>query len=51
MATLRRIQGSIAQWSVFEGRRMTLYITCLVTLKEKQPGDSPWYAVKEYALD
>ena len=51
MATLRRIQGSIAQWSVFEGRRMTLYITCLVTLKEKQPGDSPWYAVKEYAPD
>jgi predicted metal-dependent hydrolase len=51
IATLRRIQGSIAQWSVFEGCRVTLYITSLVTLKEKKPGDSPWYAIKEYAPD
>ncbi|MFZ2096500.1 MAG: hypothetical protein WAV05_07655 [Anaerolineales bacterium] len=51
MATLRRIQGSIAQWSVFEGRRVKLYITSLVTLKEKKIGDSPWYANKEYAPD
>jgi DNA-binding PadR family transcriptional regulator len=51
MATLRRIQGSIAQWSVFEGRRVTLYITSLVTMREKKMGDSPWYAVKVYAPD
>ncbi len=51
MATLRRIQGSIAQWSVFEGRRVKLYITSLVTLREKKTGDSPWYAIKEYAPD
>jgi DNA-binding PadR family transcriptional regulator len=51
MATLRRIQGSIAQWSVFEGRRVKLYITSLVTLREKKIGDSPWYAIKEYTSD
>jgi hypothetical protein len=51
ISTLRRVQGGIAQWSVFEGRRLTLYITCLVTLKERKAGDLPWYAVKEYAPD
>ncbi len=51
MGTLRRIQGSIAQWSIFEGRRVTLYITSLVTLREKKIGDSPWYAIKEYVPD
>ncbi len=49
MNTLRRVQGSIAQWSRFEGRSVTLHITCLATLKEKKPGESPWYALKEYA--
>jgi DNA-binding PadR family transcriptional regulator len=49
MATLRRIQGSIAQWSILDGRRVSLYITSLVTLKEKKPWESPWYAIKEYA--
>ena len=46
--TLRRVQGSIAQWSRFEGRSVTLYITCLVTLKSRSPEMSPWYAIKEY---
>jgi hypothetical protein len=41
MATLNRIQGSIAQWSVFDGRRVALYIINQVTLKEKTPGDIP----------
>ena len=48
MPTLRRIQGSIAQWTVFEGRRVTLYIISLVTLKEKTQEASPRYAIKEY---
>ena len=51
LATLRRIQGSIAQWSIFEGRRVTLYITHLGLLKERKPDEDPWYAVKEYARD
>ena len=51
LATLRRIQGSIAQWSIFEGRRVTLYITHLGLLKERKPKEDPWYAVKEYARD
>ena len=46
--TLRHVQGSIAQWSRFEGRSVTLYITCLVTLKSRSPEMSPWYAIKEY---
>lgn len=41
MATLRRIQGSITQWSVFERCRVALCIICLVTLKDKTLGDSP----------
>lgn len=49
MSTLRRIQGGIAQWSRFEGLGLKLYITCLSTLKSKNPGQSPWYAVKEYS--
>ncbi len=48
MNTLRRVQGSIAQWSRFEGRTVTLYISCLATLKETHPGASPWYAIKQY---
>ena len=46
--TLRRIQGGIAQWSRFEQCNAKLYITCLPELKEKLPGDSPWYAIKDY---
>jgi hypothetical protein len=51
LGTMRRIQGGIAQWSIFEGRRVTLYITSLVTLREKKIGDTPWYAIKEYVPD
>lgn len=51
VGTMRRIQGSLAQWSIFEGRRVTLCITSLVTLREKKVGDSPWYAIKEYVPD
>jgi hypothetical protein len=46
--TLRRIQGDIARWSRFEGHSVALYLTCLSVLKERQAGESPWYAVKEY---
>jgi hypothetical protein len=49
--TLRRIQGGIAQWSRFERRNVKLYITCLPELKAKLPGDSPWYAVKDYTAE
>ncbi len=49
--TLRRVQGSIAQWSGYEGISVTLYITCLAVLKERKPGQSPWYAVKEYTFE
>lgn len=49
--TLRRVQGSIAQWSGYEGVSVTLYITCLAVLKDRKPGQSPWYAVKEYIFD
>jgi DNA-binding PadR family transcriptional regulator len=49
LATLRRIQGNIAQGSILEGRRINLFITSLVTLKEKKPWESPWYALKEYS--
>jgi len=51
LGTMRRIQGGIAQWSIFEGHRVTLFITSLVTLREKKIGDSPWYAIKEYVPD
>jgi DNA-binding PadR family transcriptional regulator len=51
LGTMRRIQGGIAQWSIFEGRRVTLYVTSLVTLREKKKGDNPWYAIKEYVPD
>ncbi len=47
--TLRRIQGNVLQWSRLEGRSVTLLITHLAHLKERNPGDSPWYAVKEYS--
>lgn len=49
--TLRRVQGSIAQWSGYEGISVTLYITCLAVLNDKKPGQSPWYAVKEYTFE
>jgi hypothetical protein len=48
MNTLRRIQGDIARWSLFEGSSVKLYITCLSYLKERHSDESPWYAVKEY---
>ncbi len=39
--TLRRIQGSIAQWSGYDGVSVKLYITCLAVLKEKKAGRQP----------
>ena len=49
LGNLRRIQGSIAQWSTSEGRSVTLLITHLEALRNLIAGDDPWYAVKEYA--
>jgi hypothetical protein len=49
--TLRRVQGSIAQWSGYEGVSVTLYITCLAVLKDRKSDQSPWYAVKEYIFE
>jgi hypothetical protein len=48
MNTLRRIQGDIARWSIFEGCSVILYITCLSFLKARHANESPWYAIKEY---
>ena len=45
---LRSIQGSIAQWAIYEGRTLQLYVTYLQWMKDKEPGDNPWYAVKDY---
>jgi hypothetical protein len=48
LTTLRGVQGSIAQWAAYEGKQVSLYVTYEAHLKAAQPGDSPWFAVKEY---
>lgn len=48
LTTLRGVQGSIAQWAAYEGKQVSLYVTYEAHLKAAQPGESPWFAVKEY---